>query len=160
VTENPQRMRNAMSDRNEEQHEERRNVDRRISALENQYKDLLIKVGQVGQEQLHQRELINARFAALERGQDHVSTQLSSLSQAIQMMAGDPDKTPAGRMMLREITTLAQHCADLDRTVDEQQRTLDELNGALKLVRAIGIGSLIGAAAGLVMALKALGVIG
>jgi chaperonin cofactor prefoldin len=162
--------------------DDRRGLDRRLTQLEKQHHELTVKVDRVGIEQGHQRELINTRFATIEKGQEVVSTKLDALSHSITLMASDQGNTPAGRALTKDIAELktdyVRDCvalrtefnkefvrmtgdyAELDRAHQHLQREADELMGAIKFAKAVGVsGLLAGIAALAAIAGKLLGVI-
>lgn len=150
-----------MPNHNESDTEDRRGLDRRVSALERQFSDLSNKVDRVGQEQTHLREIISTRFAVVDKGLEMISAQMGNLSMNIQTMAGDSNNTAAGRALSKDIATLAHDYAALERRLDESNVTfnrriserdaviaemrteMDQAHGAIGTVRSIGVSSLL-----------------
>jgi len=142
-------------------------MDRRVEALERQYGELTRKVDHVSSEQNHIKELISQRFATIEKGQELVSAKVDGLSASIQMMASDPDKSPAGRMILKDQQDLQHDVLRLERDIlelrtrsDARDRESSEFNGALKFASRASVSGLIIAILSVaLLALKAIGVI-
>jgi DNA repair exonuclease SbcCD ATPase subunit len=100
-----------MSD--DDQQDDRRGLDRRLTQLEQQHAEikrqqleLTLKVDGVGREQVHQRDLINMRFATLEKGQEVAVAKLDGLNASITLMASDQGNSPAGRALTKDIADL------------------------------------------------------
>lgn len=121
-----------------------------MAALERQFADLSNKVDRVGQEQTHLREIISTRFAVVDKSLELLSSQMSGLSLNIQNMAGDSNNTAAGRSLAKDIAQQAQNCSELERQIEELTRRaegiqteMDQAQGAIGVVRTIGVSSLL-----------------
>jgi hypothetical protein len=131
--------------------DDRRGADRRLSQLERQYSDLATKVDRVGLEQVHQRDLINTRFATIEKGQELVSAKVDALTSSITLMASDQGNSPAGRALTRDIVDLKQDYAKLDLCVQGLLTTKAEMAGAIAFATRSGVSAVLLAAAALVV---------
>jgi hypothetical protein len=81
-------------------------IDRRVEQLETAVSGLSTELAIVKSEASHTRELMQAGFNALNAGQSAQTTKLDQLlhQQQQQVLAtADPEATPAGRLLLKEI---------------------------------------------------------
>lgn len=120
-------------------------IDRRLSALE---RDMAL----VQKEQSHLRELFSAKFTVVENGLSLLSAKLDTLLNSMTQQAGDPNATPAGRIVMGEIEEL--------RGESEERREDHEawrsIRGAWKLIVPGGLAML---AIQAVLAAKAFGLL-
>ena len=94
---------------------DRRNWERRVETLEQQYGQLQqgfqrveSEIGHLAKEQEYVRELMKSNFGALNRGQEILALKFDQFAEAFTRVTGDPKESPAGRMLAREDELLRQ----------------------------------------------------
>lgn len=138
--------------------EERRGIERRISALEMQSTALSTSVNEVKTEQKHHSEIVklsfagmDARIGTVDRGNDLIVEKLDQLGKVMGEAIGDTTKSPMGRELAKDIAALKKISEDQGVEIVELRREGDELKGAVKFARSINIWSII-VGAGIVIA--------
>lgn len=132
-------------------HERIDELERDLVTLRNAVAELVNSVSLVKVEQIHTKELVGARLQLLEKGIELAVQKLDLLTNRIDMLASDAEKSPMGRFLISRIQQsdgLQAHNAD---RLDEHQRKHEEavewrnrVEGVLFLLKWIGGAGLIG----------------
>lgn len=134
----------------------------RVEMLEKQHDDLQKAIARVELEQGRVQQVIDSRFRALDKGQEILSVKFDSLAKDIATMAGDPDQSPAGRLINERIAVakgeVKSRVDDIEKRVNEAQDAIDSMKtladnvrGGLILWKASGVAGLLLAIAALVL---------
>lgn len=127
-------------------------LEQEMAAFRAAFSDQKALLQRLELEQGHVREMIGARFQALDRGQELVGQKIDALAAAVNLSSSDPSGSPSGRMLMERLSGLAKDVesdrqkADGDRLVQDRKMTdltalADQLKGALWLAQVTGWGS-------------------
>jgi hypothetical protein len=122
----------------------------RLDQMERDHQKLTMQVsaldaalGIVKLEQVHLKEIFEAKLNIIQRGQDLQLSEMKQIAKDISTMAAEPEKTPGGRLLRGEIQTVRQ-------TVDGNSSDLRQFHdwkanveGALFILKWMGAGGLI-----------------
>lgn len=129
-------------------------IYQRLTRLEHHVGTLETKVNTLTLEQKHMLDLFGARFSTVEKQQEHALSELRSLSTMIAAMASEPDKSPAGRALLRSIEEFAAGAEERAKAVAELKKWQQHVDGVLYVLKWLGAS---GVAALVWVALRAFG---
>jgi hypothetical protein len=125
-------------------------VLRRLEAIELGCAKTAADTQRITIEQGHIKELFTTRLGTIDTGQSDMKQQLRTLSDNLQSMWADSEKTPAGRALRDAIGTVAatvdEHTALIERhaiTHADLKQWRDRVDGVLYLLKWVGIGGLI-----------------
>ena len=134
-------------------------VDARVARLEQAQADTDGKIGLIQLEQTHTREIMTARFTALEVGQTAQTQKLDQFITRIETMildatrsSGDLTSSPAGRQVHERLTKL-------ETRSEMQESFIDNLKGMSTALRWVIGTSITGFIVAMVSLLKVLGVV-
>lgn len=132
-----------IDDRDQRLHDRIDIVERFIEERARIIDDLAHEIKIVKLEQGHLSKMIDTRLLVMEKSQEMCLVELRGLSTSISNMASDPGSSPAGRVLMSLITlsqnVVKEHTEDLKSAREWQDKT----EGALALIRWIGVAGLI-----------------
>lgn len=139
---------------------DRRNIDRRIDALERRYEVVAGTVGGVQSEQKLHADImalsfkgVEARCNTLDRGNDLIMVKIDKLVDTVNEAIGDPQNSPMGRSLLKDIVEIRKAHEASTVEVRDLKEEAAELRGALKFLRNSNLGAVIIALAALIVVL-------
>lgn len=113
-------------------------LERGYHTLERTVSGLDATVKMVQAEQGHLKELFDARFKTIEKGQELMLTELRAGNAIVQSMSADPEKSPAGKVLLNEIFELRQRCDEYDRSAKDDDAWKNRINGVVGVLQWMG----------------------
>lgn len=118
-------------------------LEQRYASLSGEFARLTAEVGLVKVEQLHLKELLAARLQVIEQGQAMHNTALEGIRRDIQAMAGDAEKSPAGRALSGEIAVVQQRLDTHSAKHNALKEWQDQVNGVISFLKWVGIAGIV-----------------
>lgn len=127
---------------------DRRNTDRRLDTLERRYEALASSVSIVQSEQKLHGDImalsfkgVEARHTILDRDNALIMTKIDKLVETVNVAIGDPDDSPMGRSLAKDILEIRKAYEASRDEVGTLKEEAAELRGALKFLRNSNIGA-------------------
>lgn len=111
----------------------------RLTRLELQVGTLETKVNTLSLEQKHMLDLFGARFSTIEKQQELALSELRALGTMLSTMASEPDKSPAGRALLRAIQDFEYGAEERQRGLVHLKEWQHRVDGVLNLLKWMGL---------------------
>lgn len=129
---------------------DRRNTDRRLDTLERRYEALASSVSTVQSEQKLHGDImalsfkgVEARHTILDRDNALIMSKIDKLVDTVNVAIGDPDSSPMGRSLAKDIADIKKVYETSVKDVGELKEEAAELRGALKFLRNFNIGTFV-----------------
>jgi hypothetical protein len=121
----------------------------RVDRLEENYRHLELSIAQlkadvslVKAEQVHVKDLFDARFKVQDRILDAQSEKLDRILGLVQSLISEPEKTPGGRAMLSGIDAVAREVSKAATQVSDLDKWRQGVEGGIRLVKWTGVSGL------------------
>ena len=115
-------------------------------------------------EQNHAKELLSARLLVIEKTMEIGNAKIDRLSQDILAMAGDVDKSPAGRTLsgqIRGVTMITDGLIEKVDKLEEQHQSLsmwqNRIDTAINILKWVGAGGVVSLIIWIVKGFQSLG---
>jgi hypothetical protein len=107
----------------------------RLDRLEQSFASLEAQFSLIKLSQTHTDESLKDKFRIIEKSQERHEEKLDEVKSMIQIMATEPDKSPAGRVLLSAIREIDERSVRDEARTDALEKYRDQAEGALYLFK-------------------------
>ena len=104
--------------------------------------------------------LIEAQLLTLAKGQDLVLAKIDGFTLLVNQLAGDADKSPAGRALLSDVQRLDRVEKEHATQLRDLTAWANEVRGVVGFLKWVGVGNIVGIIVALMAMAKAFRLIG